>query len=257
MKKWKNLWLACLLGLSAAGLAAQEIKEIRWAVDGGFPPFDVIAPNGDITGFDPDIAQAICDNLKARCIFIKQPFDSMIAALNAKKYDAVIASLNVTPQRLKEVDFSDKYYAGSPQLIAKKGSPLLPTAESLAGQTVGVQSGSIHETYARTHWAAKGVKIVTYTNQDNVYLDLASSRINAALQDNIQAETSFLRTKRGAKFAFAGPKIGGDLPVAIALRKSDTKLKAAINQAIANIRADGTYDTIRKKYFDFDIYGDE
>ncbi|MDN0073763.1 ABC transporter substrate-binding protein [Crenobacter sp. SG2303] len=253
--KFTTLCLAGLLAVAAAPSFAKEIKEIRWGVDGGYPPFDVISPSGEITGFDPDIAKAVCADLKARCVFVKQPFDSMIAALNANKYDAVIASLNVTPERLKEVDFSDKYYSSSPRLVARKGSPLQPTVASLSGKVVGVQSGSIHETYAKTHWAGKGVKIATYANQDNVFLDLASGRIDASLQDNIQAETSFLRTDKGKNFAFAGPKLGGNAtPVAIALRKNDPELKAAINQAIAHIRANGTYDKIQKKYFAFDIY---
>lgn len=255
MSRITALWLAGVLALSSAASFAGNIKEIRWGVDGGYPPFDVLAPSGDITGFDPDIAKAICADLNAHCVFVKQPFDSMIAALNANKYDAVIASLNITPERLKEVDFSDKYYSSSPRLVARKGSALQPTAQALAGKTIGVQSGSIHETYAKTHWAGKGVKIVTYGNQDNVYLDLASGRIDAALQDDIQAETSFLGTDKGKNFAFAGPKIGEQgTPTAIALRKSDPELKAAINKAIADIRANGTYDRIRQKYFAFDIY---
>ena len=252
----KNIAALLLTGLLAsAPLFAKDITEIRWGVDGGYPPFDVLSPSGEITGFDPDIANAICADLKVRCVFVKQPFDSMIAALNANKYDAVIASLSITPERLKEVNFSDKYYSSSPQLVAKKGSALLPTAEALAGKTVGVQSGSIHETYAKTHWAAKGVKIVTYANQDNVYLDLASGRIDATLQDNIQAETSFLRTDKGKNFGFVGSAIGSNgAEVGIALRKDDPGLKAAINKAIANIRGNGTYDKIQKKYFAFDIY---
>jgi histidine transport system substrate-binding protein len=253
MKKIATGVLLGLLGLTPA--MAGGLTEIRWGVDGGYPPFDVLSPSGEITGFDPDIANAICTQLKVRCVFVKQPFDGMIAALNAKKYDAVIASLNVTEERLKEVDFSDKYYASSPQLVAKKGSKLLPTVQSLTGKTVGVQAGSVHETYAKAQWAGKGVKVVTYANQDNVYLDLASGRVDATLQDNIQAQTSFLSTDKGKAFAFAGPKLGSDsTPVAIALRKQEPELKAAINKAIKEIRANGTYANIQKKYFSFDIY---
>ncbi|OQS38247.1 transporter substrate-binding domain-containing protein [Chromobacterium haemolyticum] len=250
----KTIKIALLLALSAGPVLAKDIKQIRWGVDGGYPPFDVLAPNGEITGFDPDIAKAVCAEPKARCVFVKQPFDSMIAALNANKFDAVIASLNVTAERLKQVDFSDKYYASASQLVARKGSPLRPTPQSLAGKTVGVQSGSVHEQYAKANWGGGKVKIVTYANQDNVYLDLASGRIDAALQGNIQAETSFLRTERGKQFAFAGSKLGESNPVAIAVRKSDPELKVAINRAIAAIRANGVYEGVRKKYFGFDIY---
>ena len=173
-------------------------------------------------------------------------------------FDAIIASLNITDERKKEVDFTDRYYRSAAQLVARKGSPLLPEAASLKGKTVGVQTGSTHEAYARTHWASHGVKIVGYANQDNVYLDLLSGRIDASLQDNIQAATSFVDTPRGQKFAFAGPVISdGSISsdVGIAVNKDNPALRDALNGAIKQIRADGTYAAIEKKYFSFDIYG--
>ena len=90
--------LAALLACMAlsAPLAAQQFDTISFGVDGGYPPFDVLAPSGEITGFDIDIANALCTQLKAKCVFVKQPFESMIAALNAHKFDAIIASLNIT-----------------------------------------------------------------------------------------------------------------------------------------------------------------
>jgi histidine transport system substrate-binding protein len=108
--------LACM-ALSAR--AAQQFDTISFGVDGGYPPFDVLAPSGEITGFD-DIANALCTQLKAKCVFVKQPFESMIAALNAHKFDAIIASLNITDERKKEVDFTDRYYRSAAQLVARK-----------------------------------------------------------------------------------------------------------------------------------------
>jgi len=249
MKTRITALLACM-ALSAP-LAAQQFDTISFGVDGGYPPFDVLAPSGEITGFDIDIANALCTQLKAKCVFVKQPFESMIAALNAHKFDAIIASLNITDERKKEVDFTDRYYRSAAQLVARKGSPLLPEAASLKGKTVGVQTGSTHEAYARTHWAG-------HANQDNVYLDLLSGRIDASLQDNIQAATSFVDTPRGQKFAFAGPVISdGSISsdVGIAVNKDNPALRDALNEAIKQIRADGTYAAIEKKYFSFDIYG--
>lgn len=95
------------------------------------------------------------------------------------------------------MDFTDRYYRSAAQLVARKGSPLLPEAASLKGKTVGVQTGSTHEAFAKANWANHGVKIVSYANQDNVYLDLLSGRIDAALQDNIRAATGFIDTRAG------------------------------------------------------------
>ncbi|MCG8708498.1 ABC transporter substrate-binding protein [Brenneria sp. 4F2] len=256
----KKLLAILLTGLAlSTSVSAQQFDTISFGVDGGYPPFDVLSPSGEITGFDIDIANALCDQLKAKCVFVKQPFESMIAALNAQKFDAIIASLTITDARQKEVDFTDRYYRSSAQLVARKGSPLLPEASSLKGKTVGVQTGSIHEAYAKKHWGSQDVKIVSYANQDNVYLDLMSGRINASLQDNLQAASSFIDTPRGQKFAFAGPVIHDDSissDVGIAIRKDNPALRAALNGAIKAIRANGTYDAIQKKYFSFDIYGD-
>lgn len=238
----------------AADTAA--IKELRWGVDGGYPPFDELSPAGTIVGFDPDIASAICVDMKVKCVFVVQPFESAIPALNQNKFDALIASLGITAEREKQVTFSDKYYSSGAHLVARKGSNLLPDVKSLAGKTVAVQSGSIHEHFAKENWATHGVKIVTYANQDNVYFDLLSGRVDAALQDDIQARASFLDTPRGKNFQFVGQALEtSDSRVAIAVQKGNLKLRDAINKSIANIRANGKYDAIRKKYFSFDIYG--
>ncbi|MDF7681394.1 ABC transporter substrate-binding protein [Enterobacteriaceae bacterium ESL0689] len=255
----KNRMIVFLTSMMlSVSLAAQSFDTIRFGVDGGYPPFDVLAPGGEITGFDIDIASALCRQLNARCVFVKQPFESMIAALNADKFDAIIASLNMTDERKKEVDFTERYYRSAAQLVARKGSPLLPDAASLKGKKVGVQTGSTHEAYARSHWANQGVKVVSYANQDNVYLDLLSGRIDASLQDNIQATIGFLNTPRGQNFAFAGPVISDNTissDVGIAVNKDNPALRDALNSAIQAIRADGTYTQINEKYFHFDIYG--
>ncbi|NML34447.1 transporter substrate-binding domain-containing protein [Paraburkholderia antibiotica] len=170
------------------------IKELRWGVDGGYPPFDELSPAGTIVGFDPDIATAICEGMKVKCVFVVQPFESAIAALNQNKFDALIAS--------------------------------------------------------------HGVRILSYANQESVYLDLLSGRMDAALQDDIQAQASVLHTPRGKNFQFVGPAVeNADSRVAIAVQKGNLKLRDAINKSIANIRANGKYDAVRKKYFAFDIYG--
>lgn len=182
----------------------------------------------------------------------------MIAALNAHKFDAIIASLNITDERKRKWISPIATIAARRSWLRVKGSPLLPEVASLKGKTVGVQTGSTHEAFAKANWANHGVKIVGYANQDNVYLDLLSGRIDAALQDNIQAATGFIDTPRGQKFAFAGPVIqdgGISSDVGIAVNKDNPALRDALNGAIKAIRADGTYDAIQKKYFSFDIYG--
>jgi lysine-arginine-ornithine-binding protein len=255
----KKLALSLALALAATGAFAKDWSTVRFGVDASYAPFESKAPDGKLVGFDVDLGTEICRRLNAKCVWVEQDFDSMIPALKAKKFDGVLSSMSMTPQRAEQIAFSSKLFNTPTRLVAKQGSGILPSAESLKGKTVGVEQGTIQETYAKTYWESKGVKVVPYQNQDAVYTDLQSGRLDAALQDAVQADQGFLKTPRGAGFAFVGkdiddPKILGN-GAGIGMRKEDTDLKAKIDKAIADMIKDGTYKKIEKKYFDFDVYG--
>jgi histidine transport system substrate-binding protein len=260
----KKLIVAGLtLALLGFGAHAKDWKEIRLATEGAYPPFNETAPDGSVRGFDIDIGNAVCDELKAKCTWVKQEWDGMIPALMSRKYDAIIASMSITAERKKKVDFSDKYYATPLALVAKNGSPLVPTVESLKGKKVGVQRGTIADNFATRFWESKGVTVVRYGKQDEAYLDLAAGRMDAGLADMLEAEGGFLHKPEGKDFTFVGDKLFGKTAeeraiigegVGIAVRKKDAELKAQLNKAIAAIRANGTYEKIRAKYFAYDIY---
>jgi lysine/arginine/ornithine transport system substrate-binding protein len=254
MKKLFAALSVALLALSAGAAHAKDWSTIRFGVDASYAPFESKAPDGKVVGFDVDLGNEICRRLNAKCVWVEQDFDGMIPALKAKKFDGVLSSMTITPQREQQIAFSAKLFATPTRLVAKKGSPLQPTAESLKGKSVGVEQGTIQETYAKTNWAPKGVNVVPYQNQDQVYADLLSGRLDAALQDEVQADLGFLKTPRGTGFQFAGPEIPTGA-AAIGLRKEDTDLKAKIDKAIADMIKDGTYKKLEAKYFDFDVYG--
>ncbi|ABC35306.1 amino acid ABC transporter, periplasmic amino acid-binding protein [Burkholderia thailandensis E264] len=259
VKKILAALTVALLAVSAGGVQAKDWSTIRFGVDASYPPFESKGPDGKVVGFDVDLGNEICKRVKAKCVWIENDFDGMIPALKARKFDGVLSSMSMTPQREEQIAFSSKLFNTPTRLVTKKGANLMPTAESLKGKTVGVEQGTIQETYAKVHWAPKGVNIQPYQNQDQVYADLIAGRLDAALQDAVQADIGFLKTPRGKDFAFAGsdlndPKTLGE-GAGIGLRKEDTDLKAKIDKAIADMRKDGTYDKIAKKYFDFDVYG--
>ena len=259
MKKLLAALSVALLAVSAGAAHAKDWTTIRFGVDASYAPFESKAPDGKVVGFDVDLGNEICRRLNAKCVWVEQDFDGMIPALKAKKFDGVLSSMTITPQRAQQIAFSAKLFNTPTRLVAKKGSPLQATADSLKGKTVGVEQGTIQETYAKTYWEAKGAKVTPYQNQDQVYADLLSGRLDAALQDAVQAEIGFLKTPRGAGFEFVGkdlddPKILGN-GAGIGMRKEDTDLKAKVDKAIAEIIKDGTYKKLEKKYFDFDVYG--
>jgi histidine transport system substrate-binding protein len=254
----KKLALCAALALAAGGAFAKDWKTVRIGVDASYPPFESTAPSGDIVGFDVDLTKEVCKRINAKCVWIPQDLDGIIPALKAKKFDVIVSSLTITDKRREQIDFSDKLYDAPARMIAPAGSPLRPTVESLKGKRVGVEQGSTQETFAKTHWEPQGVTIVPYQNQDQVYADLGSGRLDAALQDELQADYGFLRTARGKGFAWAGPDVKdpktlGD-GTAMGLRKEDADLKEKINQALAAMHKDGTYDRLSHRYFSFSIY---
>ncbi|WP_233887798.1 ABC transporter substrate-binding protein [Paraburkholderia flagellata] len=257
----KKLFAAVSIALisATASAGAYAADTIRFGVDASYPPFESKAPDGKLVGFDIDLGNEICHRLNAQCVWIENDFDGMIPALKARKFDGVLSSMSMTPARKEQIAFSDKLFNTPTRLVAKTGSGIKPTAESLKGKRVGVEQGTIQEAYAKAHWATAGVEVVPYQNQDQVYQDLLAGRVDAALQDAVQADVGFLKTPRGQGYSFAG----GDLDdpatlgngAGIGLRKEDTALKTKIDGAIAGIIKDGTYKKIEKKYFDFDVYG--
>jgi lysine-arginine-ornithine-binding protein len=240
-------------------VSAKDWKVIRFGVDPSYPPFESKAADGNLVGFDIDLGNALCAKLNAKCVWVENDFDGMIPALQARKIDAVLSDMSVTEKRRQQIDFTDKISSSPTRMVGKTGSNLLPTAESLRGRNIGVEQGTIQETYAKIYFEPHGVNVVSYQNQDQVYADLKSGRLDASLQDEVQASIGFLKTPEGVGFEFCGPelqdpKILGDA-VAIGLRKGDSDLKNALNRALAELLKDGTYQTIAKKYFDFNIYG--
>jgi lysine-arginine-ornithine-binding protein len=254
----KKTLIAFALALAASGVCAKDWKQIRFGTDPAYAPFESKGVDGKPMGFDIDLGNAICARLDAKCVWVENDFDGLIPALKAKKFDAILASMSVTEARQQEVAFTDKTYDIATQMVARKGSGLLPEVASLRGKRVGVQQGTIQESYAKAHWQSAGVTVVPYQSQDLVYQDLVSGRLDASLQDAVAADQGFLKTSSGQGFAFAGPKLEDPkilgVGAAIAIRKEDSDLRGVINKALASIISDGTYKKIAQKYFSFDIY---
>lgn len=245
------------LGLGAAQPANAQAKKIRIGVEGAYPPFSEIDKSGKLKGFDIDIANALCAQMKAECTLVQQSFDGLIPSLQTRKIDAAIASMSITEERLKTVAFSDKYYQTPARFVIKKGGTLDISDAGLKGKRIGVQRSTIHDRYASEKF--KTAQIVRYTKQDEVFLDLVAGRVDIAFLDSIAATVGFMKTEGGKNFQFAGPvyddpKYFGS-GAGVAMRKTDTALRDDFNKAIAAIRANGTYKKIMDQYFDFDIYG--
>ncbi|WP_244851272.1 ABC transporter substrate-binding protein [Caballeronia sp. SL2Y3] len=251
--------LAMMTAAASLSASAKEWSTIRMGVDPTYPPFESVAKDGAVQGFDIDLGNALCERLKAKCVWVQSSFDGLIPGLQARKFDVILSSMAATAKRREQIDFTDRLYRNQTRLIARADAHLLPEAAKLAGKRVAVEQGTVQETYAREKWAAAGVEVVPYPSYDQAYADLVAGRVDAVLMDAVQGQLGFLATPRGKGFAFAGdvvydPKIMGDGDAA-GVRKSDADLRDALNGAIAGMLRDGSYRKIEAKYFDFDMYG--
>jgi lysine/arginine/ornithine transport system substrate-binding protein len=236
---------------------AAGVKEIRFGLEPSYAPFESKSATGELVGFDIDVGNAVCAKLKAKCVWVENSFDGLIPALKARKFDAINSDMTITAQRKQAIDFTDPIYTIPNQLIAKKGSGLQPNTVSLKGKRVGVQQGTIQETYAKAHWASAGVEVVPYQTQDQIYVDLESGRLDTSFLDAEAASKGFLTRPQGAGFAFAGPAVVDEQllgsGVGYGLRKDDSALKAELNQALKELKADGTIEKIATKYFGVNV----
>lgn len=249
--------LVAVLVLSVNISQAREWKQIRIGVEGAYPPFSKTEADGTVTGFDIDIANALCTQMQAKCTFVKQDWDGIIPALMARKFDAVIATMDITAERQKKVAFTDKYQHIPARFVALKGTPYEATNAFMSGKKIGVQRASSMDLYVSDNYP--DAKVMRYGSADEAYLDLKAGRLNYVLADSAAISGGLLAKEGGDKFAFIGPKLNDPKwfgeGAGIAIRKQNKDLVKQFNRAIAAIRADGTYTKIQDKYFTFDVYG--
>ena len=259
MKKLMTMLTVIFAMVFHTAAMSKEWSEIRIGVEGAYPPFSAVTASGELVGFDIDIARALCDQMGAQCTLVQQDWDGIIPALLARKYDAIIASMSITEERKKKVAFTNKYYSTPAKFAQPKGAGNEISADGLKGKTVGVQRATTHDNFITGEFG-DAVDIKRYGTQDEAYLDARSGRVDLLLADSVAMAEGFLNTEDGADWEFVGPGYSDPAyfgeGAGIAIRKGDQDLVDAFNAAIAEIRANGTYQTINAKYFDFDVYGE-
>jgi arginine/ornithine transport system substrate-binding protein len=253
----KKLLLAIALG-SVCAVSFAQGKDLKVAIDPTYEPFTFKTADGKPTGFDVDIASALCEQIKRKCVFVEQVWDSMIPGLQAKKYDVIISSMSITEDRLKAIDFSEKYYNTPSRVVVKKGVNYTGPA-SIKGKKIGVLKGSTQEKYAMGELKTVGVEVIPYEAQDQVYLDIKSGRLDGTVADFVEVTGGFLSKPEGKDYNLVGPELYIEkyfgTGAGIGMRKGETALKAELSAAIKTIRGNGVYKKINDKYFKFDVYG--
>lgn len=232
----KKLFLASAIAFATMSASAQET--ITFAMEPSYAPFEMTNEKGEVIGFDVDIAKALCEELKATCQFKTQSFDSLIAGLKFKNFDAIISGMDITEARQKQVSFTDPYLENSVSYVAVKGKFTPETAKN-----VGVQNGTTFQQYLSKN--AKQYNLKPYASLQSAVLDLKNGRIDMVFGDTpVLAE--WLKTEKELDFvgdkvvdkAFFGNGYG------IAVNKSNTALLEKLNKALATIKTNGKFEQI-------------
>jgi octopine/nopaline transport system substrate-binding protein len=265
-----------VLGVSMATSAfGGAWSTIKIGTEGAYPPWNGTNAAGELEGAEIDLAKDLCERMNATCILVAQDWDGIIPALQNGKYDAIIAGMSITAERMEVIDFSQGYATEPASFAAHNNSILIQklggvtgtvnldlgeSAEidalkaALKGGVIGVQGSTTHENFVR-EVLGDTVTVRTYDTQLNLELDLAAGRLDAALSDTGSME-AFMATSAGSRISLFGPKLGGGQfgpGVGVGLRQSDTDLKAMFNKAINEARADGTLAAHFVKWFGKDI----
>jgi lysine-arginine-ornithine-binding protein len=250
MQSYKKILLAAAATL-AFGTSAVAAETLKLGTEGAYPPFNLIDASGQVGGFDVEIGQALCAKMKTECEVVTSDWDGIIPALNAKKFDFLIASMSITDERKVAVDFTDAYYTNKLQFIAPKGGNFKTDKASLQGKVIGAQRATIAGTWLEDNLDGV-IDIKLYDTQENAYLDLTSGRLDGVLADAF-VNWEWLKSDAGKSFEFKGDPVFDNDKIGIAVRKDDP-LREKLNAALAEIIADGTYKKINDKYFPFSIY---
>ena len=274
MSIFKKTIFSVLATLLIIGNVYAAGDKIRIGTEGAYPPWNSKDASGKLIGFEVELAWSLCRYMERQCVIVEQDWDGMIPALLMRKFDAIMAGMSITAERQKTITFSQGYADEVAQLAVMKGSSLegmdtpsginlslggsdvksaLKTlTAALAGKTVCVQTATIHQNFLDSGDVGK-VNVRTYKTQDEVNLDLASGRCDAALAAAV-AFTDYAE-KSGKPVVLVGPTFSGGAfgnGVGVGIRQDDTELLKAFNKAIDKARKNGDISRIATKWFGFD-----
>ncbi|HPE61278.1 MAG TPA: transporter substrate-binding domain-containing protein [Thiolinea sp.] len=242
MKKWiASIALAALF--SAPALQAEDT--VRIATEGAYAPWNFVNDEGKLAGFEVDLGNELCKRMEAQCEFIQNEWDSIIPNLLAGNYDAIMAGMSITDERRETISFSEAYYPPDPSRYAvKKGTEM--DWDALEGKSIGVQGATLQAGYAEENLAGKNT-IKSYETSDQAVADLMGGSIDALLADGTVSKSAVEGSN--GEMEISGPEIMIGEGIAIGLRQDDTGLQEKLNQALEDVKKDGTLDQLIETYF--------
>ncbi|WP_026106237.1 transporter substrate-binding domain-containing protein [Vreelandella jeotgali] len=254
MTKRLTLSMLTLAVATATAAQAQADDTIRIGVDVPYEPMEFRTAEGELTGFDIELGNAMCAEMNRECEWVVQGWDGIIPGLMARKYDAIMSSMTINDKRRKKVLFSDPYFTPPSAWFIPSSSDLdEPSKESLDGLSVGVQRGTLQDNYA-TDMYGDIADINRYSTADDMVLDMESERLDIVFLDYPVGQSTLLESDN-RDYEVVGDMITepkkyfGD-GFGMAFRQRNEDLAAAFNQALDTLQENGTYDDIKARYFE-------
>lgn len=225
------------------------------ATEAAYPPFNYRDRKGLPAGFEMDIAQEACMRMKAECEFVVVKWDDLIPGLLEKKFDMVMSSLEVTPERRRRLGMSRRYYLSPGAFIARKGAPYDGPPSLLRNKKIAIQKDSMHADWADKSFR-RSAQLKRYPTVKDELAALAADEVDAVFGDKVQLWL-WSRTPQGACCALIGQDIKDTqtlgIGVSAGIRREDIKMREAFNKAIGEMMSDGTYRKLNAKYFPFPL----
>jgi len=240
---------------SDAGKASEE-KPLIFLSEAAHPPYAYWGPKGEMVGFEIDLMNAVCARMKRSCLFKHREFERLVPSLLAGKGDAIISSFEINEEHREKFTLSDPYFRMPILFVARKDAmPNALTPEALADQSLGALRDSPYASLAEERFPKSPLS--TYATQIEANLDLAADRVDLVIGDEMSLR-DWLKTAPEASCCAAAGRVEDPTRIAgegfgVVMRKGDDALKARIDGALKEVRSDGTYATIARKYFDFDL----
>jgi polar amino acid transport system substrate-binding protein len=254
MRKMTTLVISLMAGMMLFQTALADdlvnVKkkgEISMAMSGQYPPFNFVDDKNHLTGFDVEIGKEIAKRIGITGVPITTAWDGIIAGLLANKYELICGSMAITEERLKSIDFSAPYYRSGAQLFVKKGSPIKSVAD-MKGKKLGITLGTTYEQWVRKNMT--DIDIRTYKGVPDMVLEVMNGRIDGFISDKIVGALAI--KDKGIGIELAGSLLYEE-KMGIALRQGNAPLKAAIDNALVAMKADGTYKDISMKWLGLDV----
>lgn len=222
-------------------------QTLRIATEGAYAPFNYTNNDGSLAGFDVDIANALCAKMAVTCKINAQDWSGIIPALKTGKFDAIISAMSVTPERSEQVSFSEPYFINTLVFVAKNDSSFDPAnPDNIKSAKISAQGSTISNQWLTQTYP--DIKPTLHDTLDNAFIDLGNNRSDAIISDKLPAMT-WLGSELGKGFAIKGNEIDINDKFAIAVNKGNDELLTKFNQALADIKANGTYDKIVIEHF--------